>query len=138
MWKILPKRILRFTKKSVWSSKVPARTVQQPHLTNDAAETIYLRRHHYNPNRDGRTGTTSRHNNNTTAREQNTATEETQPDENGSLEVNTPLPTTPIQCSTSHGPWLKPQKRIKKTVKLTLKKIKKNEVSFKQSIPFQN
>ena len=36
--------------------------------------------------------------------EQSAAAEETQPEENISPEVNTPLPTTPIQCSTSHGP----------------------------------
>ena len=36
--------------------------------------------------------------------EQNTAAEETQPEENGTPEVNTPLSTTPIQCSTSHDP----------------------------------
>ena len=36
--------------------------------------------------------------------EQNTAAEETGPEENGILEANTPLPTTPIQYSTSHGP----------------------------------
>ena len=35
--------------------------------------------------------------------EQGAAVEETQPEENVSPEVNTPLPTTPIQCSTSHG-----------------------------------
>ena len=36
--------------------------------------------------------------------EQKTAAEETQPEENDTPEVNTPLPTTPIQCCTSHGP----------------------------------
>ena len=36
--------------------------------------------------------------------EQNTAAEETQPQKNGTPELNTPLPTTPTQCSTSHGP----------------------------------
>ena len=36
--------------------------------------------------------------------QQGAAVEETQPEENVSPEVNTPLPTTPIQCSTSHGP----------------------------------
>ena len=35
--------------------------------------------------------------------EQNTVAEETQPEENGSPEADKPLPTTPIQCSTSHG-----------------------------------
>ena len=35
--------------------------------------------------------------------EQNTTSEETQIEEDGAPEVNTPLPTTPIQCSTSHG-----------------------------------
>ena len=36
--------------------------------------------------------------------EQDAAVEEAQPEENVPPEVNTPLPTTPIQCSTSHGP----------------------------------
>ena len=36
--------------------------------------------------------------------EQNTAVEETQLEEDSAPEVNTPLPTTPIHCSTSHGP----------------------------------
>ena len=36
--------------------------------------------------------------------EQDAAVEKTQPEENVSPEVSTPLLTTPIQCSTSHGP----------------------------------
>ena len=35
--------------------------------------------------------------------EQNPTVEETQPKENNAPEANTPLPTTPIQCGTSHG-----------------------------------
>ena len=36
--------------------------------------------------------------------EQNPTVEETQPKEDIAPEANTPLPTTAIQCSTSHGP----------------------------------
>ena len=36
--------------------------------------------------------------------EQNPTAEETQPKEDNTSEANTPLPTTPIQCGTSHGP----------------------------------
>ena len=45
--------------------------------------------------------------------EQSAAAEETQPEENVSPEVNTPLPTTPIQCSTSHGPCSSQKNEIK-------------------------
>ena len=36
--------------------------------------------------------------------EQTPIAEETQPEEDSIPESNTPLPTTPIQCTTSHGP----------------------------------
>ena len=41
---------------------------------------------------------------NNATKEQNPTAEETQPKEDNRSETNTPLPTTPIQCSTGHGP----------------------------------
>ena len=46
---------------------IPTGTMQQPNPTHDATETVHLRRHRHNSNRDGRTRTANRHNNNTKA-----------------------------------------------------------------------
>ena len=84
--------------------------------------------------------------------EQNPTAEETQPKEDNTSEANPPLPTTPIQCSTSHGP--RPSQREdeqqtapiratviavrngnnkqRKKVKPKLK-LKNNKVTFEQS-----
>ena len=87
--------------------------------------------------------------------EQSAVAEETQPEENVSPGVNTPLPTTPIQCSTSHGPCLsqkdedqttsiratvtaeipaETEKANKEKGKIVIKEIKQkvNKVTFEQ------
>ena len=71
--------------------------------------------------------------------ERNPTAEETQLEEDNAPEANTPLPTTPIQCSTSHGPrhprgmttnkplrfaQMLPPKDCRKRKKQTKKKVK--------------
>ena len=89
--------------------------------------------------------------------ERNPTVEETQTEEDNAPEANTPLPTTPIQCSTSHGPrpsqreddqettpirvtvtaegLSETEKAIKEKGKTDIKetKLKNNKVTFEKS-----
>ena len=86
--------------------------------------------------------------------EQNPTAEETQPKKDNTSETNTPLPTTPIHCSTSHGPRLSQREDDQQTTPIratviaegtsetqitnkvkpkSKRKLKNNKVTFEQS-----